>query len=185
MKLVIVAIAFIALVNAEGCWKTTYGRGVGRPIHSCPSGMEKSGLLCYKGCRSGYHGVGPVCWGKFPKSYGRGVGKPFRCSSSEHMSGLLCYKNCRSGYKGVGPVCWGTCPKGFRECGGALCVQSQSECTSNLKSMVGGVFKSAASIAKTVLGGFDKSLIDTLGETALAYTKAVCDKPGREEAEQD
>merc|ERR1712110_1063290 len=118
MKLVILVITIIALSNAESCWKGSYGRGVGRGIHTCPSGMDKSGLLCYPKCRSGYKGVGPVCWGRFPKSYGRGVGKPLQCTSSEHQSGLFCYKNCKSGYNGVGPVCWAECPKGYRNCGG-------------------------------------------------------------------
>ena len=39
-----------------------YGRGVGTPISECRGDQVKSGLLCYPKCRSGYSGVGPVCW---------------------------------------------------------------------------------------------------------------------------
>jgi hypothetical protein len=28
----------------------------------CSSGLEEEDLLCYKKCKTGYHGVGPVCW---------------------------------------------------------------------------------------------------------------------------
>jgi hypothetical protein len=28
----------------------------------CSSGLEEVDLRCYKKCKSGYHGVGPVCW---------------------------------------------------------------------------------------------------------------------------
>ncbi|CAF0920047.1 unnamed protein product [Adineta ricciae] len=45
------------------CWRRSYGRGVGRPLHACPDhASEQDGLLCYPTCREGYNGVGPVCW---------------------------------------------------------------------------------------------------------------------------
>ena len=48
------------------CTKKSYGRGAGE-ILQCPSGYvpdETGGPagLCYRACKSGYHGVGPVCW---------------------------------------------------------------------------------------------------------------------------
>lgn len=47
------------------CWRHSYGRGVGRPVHTCPGhSPEQDGLLCYPTCRDGYNGVGPVCWEK-------------------------------------------------------------------------------------------------------------------------
>ena len=47
------------------CWRRTYNRGVGRPLHTCPDHVsEQDGLLCYPPCRDGYNGVGPVCWEK-------------------------------------------------------------------------------------------------------------------------
>ena len=41
--------------------KTTYTRGAGVPLHTCGTGEEKSGLLCYPTCQDGFHGVGPMC----------------------------------------------------------------------------------------------------------------------------
>ncbi len=28
----------------------------------CPEGMEEDAALCYPPCKSGFYGVGPVCW---------------------------------------------------------------------------------------------------------------------------
>lgn len=90
------------------CTKKSYGRGVGKPLSTCPTNMEKDGLLCYPTCKSGYKGVGPVCWstcpsgfrddGAFcakPKSYGRGAGR---------VPDVVC----PSGFKqrGVGAAAW-------------------------------------------------------------------------------
>ena len=36
--------------NPYSCWKKTVSRGVGKPIRACPTGKEKSGLLCYPEC---------------------------------------------------------------------------------------------------------------------------------------
>ena len=52
----------VASDDVETCWVKAYGRGVGKPISSCPADKEKDGLLCYPLCRDGYNGVGPVCW---------------------------------------------------------------------------------------------------------------------------
>ncbi|CAF1038665.1 unnamed protein product [Rotaria sordida] len=47
------------------CWRHLYGRGIGHPIHTCPNDSpDQDGLLCYPLCRTGYNGVGPVCWKK-------------------------------------------------------------------------------------------------------------------------
>ena len=91
-----------------------YGRGIGKPISACPSDKEKSGLLCYPKCRSGYHGVGPVCWqscggfgrddGAFcakPSSYGRGVGR----SPCTGCTGCTGCSGC--GWRGCSGVLWG------------------------------------------------------------------------------
>lgn len=49
---------------------------IGRPhVADCNSGMERQAGLCYKRCRSGYHGVGPVCWASTPPGWvGCGMG---------------------------------------------------------------------------------------------------------------
>jgi uncharacterized membrane protein len=60
------------------------GRYGGRGSHAPPGGSQydlicpddkpdKQSGLCYKKCKEGYHGVGPLCW-KGSESYGRGVG---------------------------------------------------------------------------------------------------------------
>jgi hypothetical protein len=93
--------------------KQTYGRGVGTIPFDCGSKQYDFGL-CYPHCRSGFNGVGPMCWGSgwdFFKSYGRGVGGiPTSCTggNSEYQAGL-CYTPCRSGFYPVGPVCWEEC----------------------------------------------------------------------------
>ena len=46
--------------------KNSYGRGVGKPM-ICGRGLENDAALCYKKCKGGYNGVGPVCWGTCPK----------------------------------------------------------------------------------------------------------------------
>ena len=48
------------------CAKKSYGRGVGKPVSTCPAGRDKDALLCYTECKSGFYGVGPVCWQRCP-----------------------------------------------------------------------------------------------------------------------
>jgi len=142
------------------CWKDSYGRGVGRPLNSCPDGQEKQGSLCYKSCKPGYKGRAHLCWQQckdgerkigtlcrvswwrtyIRKSYNRGVGRPMGCggSRSERQAGL-CYTPCRSGYVGNGPVCWSRCANKFPVNGGALCCQTQADCASKIINMITGV----------------------------------------------
>lgn len=52
------------------CTKKSYTRGAGQVLQ-CPTGYtpdETGGPagLCYPACKSGYHGVGPVCWMNCP-----------------------------------------------------------------------------------------------------------------------
>jgi len=49
--------------------KPSYGRGVGRVSNQCGAGRELDAGLCYPLCTTGYHGVGPVCWGSCPPDY--------------------------------------------------------------------------------------------------------------------
>uniref|UniRef100_A0AC34F3W2 Uncharacterized protein n=1 Tax=Panagrolaimus sp. ES5 TaxID=591445 RepID=A0AC34F3W2_9BILA len=76
MKPMILLFAFVAIfaiaINADdenGCWRPTYGRGVGKPISACADGMDKDAGLCYSKCDGGYHGVGPVCWRICPNGF--------------------------------------------------------------------------------------------------------------------
>ena len=102
---ILLAITIVAAEDSE-CWKYTYGRGAGTPVHTCnKDGYEKDGLLCYPKCRDGYEGKGPVCWYVGKESYGRGIGSIFKKKHMEKSGGLW-YHKCRDGFKGVGPVCW-------------------------------------------------------------------------------
>ena len=112
------------------CWKLAYGRGVGSPVHTCPSDEEKDGWLCYPLCREGYNGVGPVCWqncppdfrddGAYcakPPSYGRGAGSTKKCDNCEKY-GLLWYPICRDGYHNAGCcICSPDCQYGMTDIG--------------------------------------------------------------------
>ncbi len=57
------------LMEDNFCWKETYGRGIGSIPTVCSNGMELDAGLCYKLCKSGYHGIGPVCWGNCPPDF--------------------------------------------------------------------------------------------------------------------
>lgn len=49
--------------------KNTHARGVGTIPSNCGSGKQYDAGLCYNNCRSGYSGVGPVCWGQPPSGW--------------------------------------------------------------------------------------------------------------------
>ncbi|MFK7772512.1 MAG: hypothetical protein AB8F94_10240 [Saprospiraceae bacterium] len=44
------------------CWRETYGRGVGSIPTICQNGMQMDAGLCYKLCKTGYYGIGPICY---------------------------------------------------------------------------------------------------------------------------
>ncbi len=59
------------------CAKKSYGRGAGTIPKGCSDGKFNQHGLCYTACRTGYKGVGPVCWAescptKFPTKCGLG-----------------------------------------------------------------------------------------------------------------
>ena len=49
---------------------------VGSPyIAECGANLQNNAGLCYKLCKTGYYGVGPVCWANAPKGWvGCGMG---------------------------------------------------------------------------------------------------------------
>ena len=49
----------------------------------CPSGKKDQAGLCYKKCKSGYHGVGPVCWSNSPSGW-------VDCGAGDARSSLDC-----------------------------------------------------------------------------------------------
>lgn len=92
----------------------------GTSPHTCKKGDELQDGLCYPKCRSGYHGVGPVCWAD---TVNIGVGKVMlldSCDDSGHGgytdSGLLCYNPIK-----CDPLKWDSCrSKIFGSCVGGL-----------------------------------------------------------------
>ena len=59
---------------------------IGKPETGiCSSGQENDAGLCYKNCKKGYDGVGPVCWGDKPKGWvncGMGAAKDSKTCAS-------------------------------------------------------------------------------------------------------
>ena len=116
--------------GAGTCWLKAVGRGVGKPISTCPADKDKDGELCYPKCNPGYYGVGPVCWspcpggfrddGAFcakPGPYGRGVGKIRSFNNSEKCLGLW-YPRCNDGFHPTGcNICSPNCPSGMTDIG--------------------------------------------------------------------
>ncbi|MFH2204073.1 MAG: hypothetical protein ABIJ96_13215 [Elusimicrobiota bacterium] len=114
-------------------WKL-FGKCMARK-HTCPSGYVNAGLFCALKTPStpaGYKGTG---LDPMKGSYGRGVGEPMHCSSSQQYDAGLCYTPCKSGYHGVGPVCWMGCPSSKTECG-VGCANSTISCVTSTADMV-------------------------------------------------
>ena len=93
--------------------KAYYNRGVGTIPTHCKSGDENNAALCYPKCKSGFSGVGPLCWNDL-KEYGRGVGEiPTDCGTGKERDAGLCYPVCKNDYHGIGPVCWSNKSKSY------------------------------------------------------------------------
>ncbi len=116
--------------------------------NTCPPHKpELDAGLCYEKCKSGYHGVGPVCWAD---SVSVGVGKPVGlnpCPDGWSNDGLICrepiYNDCS--WKWLG-VCWGRlrggrlrgrlnpyCPKPKRKAGDGYDT-SEADCLKDPKN---------------------------------------------------
>jgi len=150
------------------CWKNTYSRGVGRPLNSCPDDRVKHQSLCYKPCKDGYKGIGPVCW-KGWRSHRRGSGKPMGCGGSRpDQDAGLCYPDCEPGYVGVGPICWVECPDDFPHNGGAMCCKTDADCASKIIGQIGAFIPvnptedvNGAAEAKNALGAANSLVMPT------------------------
>jgi len=122
-----------------GCWIESYGRGVGKPVTTCPNGLENDASLCYTPCRSGFSGAGPVCWESCPagfkdtgadclkpSSYGRGTGyaanHQSKCQQENpqgcEKNGAFWYPKCAANFHNVECcVCSPNCPSGMLDIG--------------------------------------------------------------------
>uniref|UniRef100_A0A914E4X8 Uncharacterized protein n=1 Tax=Acrobeloides nanus TaxID=290746 RepID=A0A914E4X8_9BILA len=129
--------------SQQGCWLQAYGRGVGVPISSCPSGQVDDAGLCYTPCKDGYKGVATVCWESCPNgftdvgvtcqkpaAYGRGAGyvSSDACAKNNAQGceqyGALYYPKCAENFHAVGCcVCSPDCPNGMSDAG--------ADCTKN------------------------------------------------------
>ena len=185
--------------DADVCWKDTYGRGVGKPIHTCHDGFEQDAGLCYPPCKQAtpsFYGVGPVCWqhcepgwvdegalcrkdGSIEtvakKSYGRGVGTPLVCADDEDEDAALCYTQCRAGFAGNGPVCWVRCPTSDPTNGGALCCRNATVCTDKIEALSLGL---PLAVAKALISGGNATKIEEdvkeAVEAVLGFVMPLC-----------
>lgn len=155
------------------CYKTAaYDRGVGI-LPDCADGQYKDGALCYNNCRSGYRGVGPVCWSTQSlsygaglrscrdgytnvagvcwlkkASYGNGAGKAANsCKSNRVMQAGLCYLKPREGYQCNVTNCNQRCAAGLADCGAAACASNANQCVYTISNMVVSSAMMIASIA--------------------------------------
>lgn len=149
-------------------WRDSYGRGAGTAVKANCGGDEYDAGLCYTKCKSGYHGVGPVCWQNVGiLAYGRGVGRVpnYNCGGKESVAGL-CYEQCRSGYKGAGPVCWGMGPPGYVECGAGYATDSET-CATVTASQVAAATMLIATVAPAAIEAAVKAKQAILGPEAV------------------
>jgi hypothetical protein len=125
--------------------RTSYGRTAGKPM-GCGANQEMDAGLCYKKCKEGYKGVGPVCWQQCPSGfhddgaycrkpepYGRGAGRVSKNLCERHEGDGNCeknaglwYKKCKPGFHATGCcVCSPNCPSGMTDIG--VSCQKQKE----------------------------------------------------------
>jgi hypothetical protein len=88
----------------------------------CRGDEEMQVGLCYKRCKPGYSGKGPVCWRDvsryWKKSYGRGAGSSMNCAPGLRNIAGLCYRECPPGFtmQSLG-LCSQICPPGSTDFG--------------------------------------------------------------------
>ncbi|KAG2424586.1 hypothetical protein HXX76_014467 [Chlamydomonas incerta] len=128
------------VINGQSYCVGVYGRGVGRPISTCPPGTvrDPNGLLCYPPCRSGFTAVGPVCWQSScpagygttavdcpkPAAYGRGAGYPWKFGDGFNLDAAWarCQRdNPSTGCEQSGAIIYPKCRAGFYAFGCCVC----------------------------------------------------------------
>jgi len=91
----------------------SYGRGVGKPLRVCSgSKSDKDAGLCYKPCKPGFKGVGPMCHPNAGAGIKKTVFQRQYCGPSSTRP--------NENRKLVAGVCWDKCMVGDRD-DGALC----------------------------------------------------------------
>ncbi|KAG2448394.1 hypothetical protein HYH02_006286 [Chlamydomonas schloesseri] len=128
------------VINGQAYCVGVTGRGVGRPISTCPPGTvrDPNGLLCYPPCRAGFTAVGPVCWQSScpagfgttlvdcpkPAAYGRGSGYAWRFGDALNLKGAMsrCTRdNPSTGCEQSGAIIYPKCRAGYRPFGCCVC----------------------------------------------------------------
>lgn len=106
----LIVLSLVSCVFGQ-CWKRSYGRGAGKPVHQCNGGLKKSGLLCYDKCDREYNGFGPVCWEKCKEDFSDHGAV---CTRNTHIYGKgccctiftpNCCNNCKPEYTDDGCTC--------------------------------------------------------------------------------
>ena len=147
---------------------------------------EKSGLIWYQKCKTGYRAIGCcICSPKCPsgmtdigiscqkKSYGRGVGKPMQCKKGQDYDAGLCYKQCKKNYRGVGPVCWQRCPDTQPFSCGAGCAASEGQCAGQTLSQVLAPVELAMNVAGAMTtGGISNATVSSAKASARIAARA-------------
>lgn len=167
------------------CYRDSFGRGVGKPLSTCPAGLDKDGALCYPQCRSGYNGVGPVCWqncpggfrddGAFcakPAAYGRGGGYPWKGGDGLNDKGM--FKRCEADHgsgrcEKDGAIVYPKCKPGFKKVGCCIC---SPECQGGMTDI--GVSCAKQSYGRTA-GTPMKCAAGEQEDAGLCYSP--CNKP--------
>ena len=91
----------------------SYGRGVGKPLRVCSgSNSDKDAGLCYKPCKPGFKGVGPMCHPNAGAGIKKTVFQRQYCGPSSTRP--------NENRELVAGVCWDKCMVGDRD-DGALC----------------------------------------------------------------
>ena len=138
-------------IGCSGCSGCSWGGCSGCSscnLNPCRQSEERNGGLCYPRCRAGFHAFGCcVCSPDCPEgmadigvscqkeSYGRGVGRPLRCSAGEDFSDGLCYRQCGLDSYGVGPLCYRSCPPEFPHRFGIWCFADRNDVDINIVSV--------------------------------------------------
>jgi hypothetical protein len=104
-----------AISSTPFCYRTeSYDRGIGI-APGCSSTQQLDAGLCYQNCRSGFKGVGPVCWSTQSLSYNPGQ------ECTKKLGGLCVMtkmKSCRDGYTSDHvATCWNNTPNYGRDAG--------------------------------------------------------------------
>ncbi|CAB9513789.1 lectin domain family 4 member M [Seminavis robusta] len=102
----------------EFCWKSSYGRGLGKALRFCPRDKDRVGQLCYVKCGKNMARWGLDCHTKCPHdwtdtgfhcrqdqdTYGRGIGhiRAEWCGHDCELCLGLWYTRCKEGFKPVG-----------------------------------------------------------------------------------